>query len=273
MRTTPPPSTQPRAEEAVSIDPRAVVAPDAEIAADVQIGPFAVIGPQVRIGPRSWIGPHAVVNGPTVLGADNKVFQFASIGEAPQDMKYQGEPTRLVVGDRNVFREYVTVNRGTVTGIGETRIGNDNLLLAYSHVAHDCVLGNHIVLSNTVNLAGHVELGDWVIMGGYAGAHQFCRIGAHAFIGNNTSVIRDIPPYVLATGHPAEPRSVNVEGLKRRGFSEEQIRAIRNAYRVLYRSELALDEALAQLRAMAAEHGFLGIFVDFISQSTRGLAR
>jgi UDP-N-acetylglucosamine acyltransferase len=172
-----------------------------------------------------------------------------------------------------VFREYVTVNRGTVTGIGETRIGNDNLLLAYSHVAHDCVLGNQIVLSNAVNLAGHVELGDWVIMGGYAGAHQFCRIGAHAFIGNNTSVIRDIPPYVLATGHPAEPRSVNVEGLKRRGFSEEQIRTIRNAYRVLYRSELALEDAVAQLRAMASEHELLAIFVDFISQSTRGLAR
>jgi UDP-N-acetylglucosamine acyltransferase len=178
-----------------------------------------------------------------------------------------------VVGDRNVFRECVTVNRGTVTGIGETRIGNDNLLLAYTHVAHDCVLGNHIVLSNTVNLAGHVELGDWVIMGGFAGAHQFCKVGAHAFIGNNTSVIRDIPPYVLATGHPAEPRSVNVEGLKRRGFSEEQIRAIRNAYKVLYRSELKLEDALTQLRAMVAEHDCLATFVEFISQSTRSLAR
>jgi UDP-N-acetylglucosamine acyltransferase len=257
----------------VSIDPRAVVSPDAQIADGVQIGPYAVIGPQVSIGPRCWIGPHAVINGPTVLGSDNKVFQFASIGEAPQDKKYNGEPTRLLVGDRNVFRECVTVNRGTVTGIGETRIGNDNLLLAYTHVAHDCVLGNHIVLSNAVNLAGHVTLGDWVIMGGFAGAHQFCRVGAHAFIGNNTSVIRDIPPYVLATGHPAEPRSVNVEGLKRRDFTEEQIRAIRNAYRVLYRSELKLEDALTQLRAMAAEHECLMPFVDFISQSTRSLAR
>jgi UDP-N-acetylglucosamine acyltransferase len=257
----------------VSIDPRAVVSADAQIGADVAIGPFAVIGPHVTIGPRCWIGPHAVVNGPTVLGADNKVFQFASIGEASQDMKYKGEPTRLVVGDRNTFREYVSVHRGTVTGIGETRIGNDNLILAYSHIAHDCVLGSHIILSNVVNLAGHVELGDWVIMGGFAGAHQFSRIGAHAFIGNNTSVIQDVPPYVLAAGHPAEPRSVNIEGLKRRGFSEEQIRAIRNAYRVLYRSELRLEDAVAQLRTMAAEHGFLAIFVDFISQSTRGLAR
>jgi UDP-N-acetylglucosamine acyltransferase len=257
----------------VSIDPRAVVSPDAQISDGVHIGPYAVIGPQVSIGPGCWIGPHAVINGPTVLGADNKVFQFASIGEAPQDKKYNGEPTRLVVGDRNVFRECVTVNRGTVTGIGETRIGHDNLLLAYTHVAHDCVLGNHIVLSNTVNLAGHVELGDWVIMGGFAGAHQFCKVGAHAFIGNNTSVIRDIPPYVLATGHPAEPRSVNVEGLKRRGFSEDQIRAIRNAYKVLYRSDLKLEDAVTQLRAMVAEHDCLDIFVDFISQSTRSLAR
>lgn len=257
----------------MSIDPRAVVSPAAQIAGDVEIGPYSVIGPGVTIGPRTWIGPHVVVNGPTTLGADNKVFQFASIGDAPQDKKYGGEQTRLVVGDRNVFREYVSVNRGTVTGIGETRIGNDNLLLAYTHVAHDCVLGDHIILSNAVNLAGHVELGDWVIMGGYAGSHQFCRIGAHAFIGNNTSVIRDIPPYVLATGHPAEPRSPNVEGLKRRGFSEEQIRAIRNAYRVLYRSELKLEDAVAQLRVMAAEEACLGVFVEFLSQSTRGLAR
>ncbi|MEO6078571.1 MAG: acyl-ACP--UDP-N-acetylglucosamine O-acyltransferase [Steroidobacteraceae bacterium] len=257
----------------MSIDPRAVVSPDAQIADGVAIGPFAVIGPQVSIGPGSWIGPHVVINGPTVIGAGNKVFQFASIGEAPQDKKYQGEETRLLIGDRNVFREYVTVNRGTVTGIGETRIGNDNLLLAYTHIAHDCVLGDNIILSNAVNLAGHVELGDWVIMGGFAGSHQFCRIGAHAFIGNNTSVIRDIPPYVLATGHPAEPRSANIEGLKRRGFSEEQIRAIRNAYRVLYRSELRLEEAVAQLREMAAEHDCLTILVDFISQSTRSLAR
>ena len=257
----------------MSIDPRAVVSPGAEVAADVEIGPFAVIGPDVTIGPRCWIGPHAVINGPAVLGADNRIFQFTSIGEASQDKKYKGEPTRLVVGDRNTFREYVSVHRGTVTGIGETRIGDDNLILAYSHIAHDCVLGNNIILSNVVNLAGHVELGDWVIMGGYAGAHQFSRIGAHAFIGNNTSVIQDIPPYVLATGHPAEPRSVNVEGLKRRGFSEEQIRTIRNAYKLLYRSELKLDEAVAQLREMAVAHPFLQIFIDFIAGSTRGLAR
>lgn len=257
----------------MSIDPRAVIAPDAQIAADVQIGPYAVIGPEVSIGAGCRIGPHAVIEGPTRIGANNRIFQFASIGGDPQDKKYAGEHTRLEIGDRNTFREYVTVNRGTVTGAGVTRIGHDNLLLAYSHVAHDCVLGDHIVMSNAVNLAGHVELGDWVIFGGYAGAHQFCRIGAHAFIGNNTSVLQDVPPYVLATGHPAEPRSVNIEGLKRRGFNEEQLRAIRNAYRVLYRSDLKLEEALAQLREMAAGQDCLRLMVEFIEKSPRGLAR
>ena len=255
------------------IDPRAVVSPKAQLADDCEVGPFAVIGDDVVIGARTWIGPHAVVNGPTTLGADNKVFQFASLGDAPQDKKYKGEPTRLEVGDRNIFREYVTVNRGTVSGNGVTRIGDDNMLLAYSHVAHDCTLGNKIVLSNVVMLGGHVEIGDWVIMSGYAGAHQFCKIGAHAFIGNNTAVLRDVPPYVLASGHPAEPRAINSEGLKRRGFSPEQIRNIKNAYRVLYRSDLRLEDAMEQLTAMAAEHEELRIFVDFIGKATRSLVR
>jgi UDP-N-acetylglucosamine acyltransferase len=255
------------------IDPRAVIAPTAQLADDVEIGPFAVIGDNVVIGPRCWIGPHAVVNGPTTLGADNRVFQFASLGDAPQDKKYKGEPTRLEIGDRNVFREYCTVNRGTVTGNGVTRLGNDNMLLAYTHVGHDCTLGNHIVLSNLVMLGGHVELGDWVIMSGYAGAHQFSKIGAHAFIGNNTAVTRDVPPYVLAAGHPAEPRTINSEGLKRRGFSAEQIRNIKQSYRVLYRSDLRLDDAVVQLQAMAEEHEELRIFVDFIGTATRSLVR
>jgi UDP-N-acetylglucosamine acyltransferase len=255
------------------IDSRAVISPTAQLADDVEIGPFAVIGDNVVIGPRCWIGPHAVVNGPTTLGADNRVFQFASLGDAPQDKKYKGEPTRLEIGDRNVFREYCTVNRGTVTGNGVTRLGNDNMLLAYTHVGHDCTLGSHIVLSNLVMLGGHVELGDWVIMSGYAGAHQFSKIGAHAFIGNNTAVTPDVPPYVLAAGHPAEPRTINSEGLKRRGFSAEQIRNIKQAYRVLYRSDLRLEDAVVQLQAMAAEHEELRIFVDFIGTATRSLVR
>ena len=257
----------------MSIDPRAVVSPRAQIASGVEIGPYSVIGPDVTIGAGCHIGPHVVINGPTVLGEGNRVYQFASLGEAPQDMKYKGEPTKLIIGDRNTFREYVTINRGTVTGIGETRLGNDNLILAYSHIAHDCVLGNHIIFSNVVNLAGHVQVGDWVIFSGYSGAHQFSRIGAHAFIGNNTSVIRDIPPYVLATGHPAEPRSINIEGLKRRGFDEEQQRAIRNAYRILYRSDLKLEDAMQQIEEMARQNEVLGIFAEFLRSSTRGLAR
>jgi UDP-N-acetylglucosamine acyltransferase len=255
------------------IDPRAVVSPRAQLAGDVEIGPFAVIGDDVTIGPGCWIGPHAVVNGPTSLGANNRVFQFASLGDAPQDKKYKGEPTRLEIGDRNIFREYCTVNRGTVTGHGVTRLGNDNMLLAYTHVGHDCILGNHIVLSNLVMLGGHTELGDWVIMSAYAGAHQFSKIGAHAFIANNTSVTRDVPPYVLAAGHPAEPRMINSEGLKRRGFTDEQIRVIKNAYRVLYRSDLKLEAAVEQLTAMAKEHEVLRIFVDFIGKATRSLVR
>jgi UDP-N-acetylglucosamine acyltransferase len=257
----------------LSIDPRAAVSDQAQLATDVEIGPFAVIGPDVTIGAGCRIGPHAVINGPTEMGEGNRVFQFASIGDDPQDMKYRGEPTRLVIGARNTFREYVSINRGTVTGAGETRIGNDNLILAYSHVAHDCVLGDHIIMSNAVNLAGHVQVGDWAILSGYAGAHQFCRIGAHAFIANNTSVLQDIPPYVLAAGQPAEPRAVNVEGLKRRGFTEEQMRAIRNAFRVLYRNDLPLAEATAQVQEMVREQPALGIFSDFLRGSTRGLAR
>jgi len=257
----------------LSVDPRAAVSPDAQLAQDVEVGPFSVIGPGVVIGARTRIGPHVVINGPTVIGADNRIFQFASIGDEPQDMKYRGEPTRLVVGDRNTFREYVTINRGTVTGLGETRIGNDNLILAYSHVAHDCVLGDHVIMSNAVNLAGHVEVGDWAIFSGYAGAHQFCRIGAHAFIANNTAVLQDIPPYVLAAGQPAVPRAVNIEGLKRRGFSEEQMRAIRNAYRVLYRSELKLEEAVTQLGQMALEQPVVELLAEFLRGSGRGIAR
>lgn len=257
----------------MSVDPRAVVAADAQLAGDVEVGPFAVIGPGVVIGAGTVVGPHAVIRGPTHIGAGNRIFQFASIGDEPQDMKYRGEPTRLVIGDRNTFREYVTVNRGTVTGLGETRIGNDNLILAYSHVAHDCVLGDHIIMSNAVNLAGHVQVGDWAIFSGYAGAHQFCRIGAHAFIANNTAVLQDIPPYVLAAGQPAAPRAVNVEGLKRRGFSDEQLRGIRNAYRVLYRSELKLEDATAQLEQMSQEMPVIAPLTQFLRSSARGIAR
>jgi UDP-N-acetylglucosamine acyltransferase len=246
------------------IDARAAISPDAKIAANVEIGPFSVIGPEVEIGSGTWIGPHVVIKGPTRIGADNKVFQFASIGDDPQDKKYKGERTRLEVGDRNVFRECVTVNRGTVTGTSVTSIGNDNLFMAYSHVAHDCRLGNQIVLANCAALGGHVDIGDWAILGGLSAVHQFCRIGAHAFLANNTMVTQDVPPYVMAVGRPAAPHSINVEGLGRRGFTEAQIRNLRRAYKVLFRSKLELAaESQAELRPL----------VEFVKQSSRGLIR
>jgi UDP-N-acetylglucosamine acyltransferase len=255
------------------IDPRAVVAPDAEIAEVVQIGAFSVIGAGVRIGAGTWIGPHAVINGPTTLGRDNKVFQFASVGDAPQDKKYQGEPTRLEVGDRNVFREFCSINRGTVGGRAVTRIGSDCLFMAYSHVAHDCIVGDHCILSNCTALAGHVELGDWVILSGYAGIHQFCKVGAHAFLANNAAVTRDVPPYLLVAGSPAEPKGVNSEGLKRRGFDAAQIANIKSAYRLFYRSGLKLAEAQERLAELAATQPELQPFVEFLGASERSIIR
>ena len=255
------------------IDPRAIVDPTARIAEDVEIGPFAVIGANVEIGAGCWIGPHAVVKGPTRLGRGNKVFQFASIGDAPQDKKYAGEPTRLIVGDRNVFREFCSINRGTVGGRGETRIADDCLFMAYSHVAHDCIIGSHCVMSNCTALAGHVDLGDWVILSGYAGIHQFCKIGAHAFLANNAAVTRDVPPYLLVAGSPAEPKGVNSEGLKRRGFDAAQVTNIKNAYRVFYRSGLKLAEATEQLRALVPQQPELAPFVDFLDSSERSIIR
>jgi UDP-N-acetylglucosamine acyltransferase len=255
------------------IDPRAVIDPAAELAADVEVGPFTVIGPHVTIGSGCRIGPHAVVLGPTQLGRNNQVFQFASLGDAPQDKKYKGEPTRLEIGDGNTFREYCTVNRGTTHDLGVTRIGSDNWFMAYTHVAHDCQVGDHCILANFATLGGHVELGDWVIMAGFSGVHQFCKIGAHCFIANNAAVTRDVPPYLMVTGQPAEPHSVNAEGLKRRGFTPEQIRNIRGAYKVLYRSGLKLAEATEQLNKLAAEQPELQPFVEFLATTTRSIVR
>jgi UDP-N-acetylglucosamine acyltransferase len=255
------------------IDPRAVIDRAAELAADVEVGPFTVIGPHVTIGSGCRIGPHAVVLGPTQLGRDNEVFQFASLGDAPQDKKYKGEPTRLEIGDGNTFREYVTVNRGTTHDLGVTRIGSDNWFMAYTHVAHDCQVGDHCILANFATLGGHVELGDWVIMAGFSGVHQFCKIGAHCFVANNAAVTRDVPPYLMVTGQPAEPHSVNAEGLKRRGFTPEQIRNIRAAYKVLYRSGLKLVDATEQLNKLAAEQPELKPFVEFLATTTRSIVR
>lgn len=255
------------------IDPRAIISPKAELAADVVVGPFSIIGPDVVLGPGTIVGPHAVINGPTRMGSGNRIFQFASIGDAPQDKKYQGEPTRLVIGDRNVFRESCTINRGTTHDEGVTTIGSDNLFMAYSHVAHDCVLGSNLIFANCATLGGHVEIGDWVIIGGMAAIHQFCKIGAHAFIAGGAIVTQDVPTYVMAAGNPAAPHSVNSEGLKRRGFSPEQIRNIKDAFRVLYRSNLKLAEAVARLAKLGAAQPEVAALVEFIGRSERRLVR
>src|ERR1700678_2200822 len=255
------------------IDARAVIASQADIAADVRIGPFSIIGPDVVVGAGTWIGPHVVINGPTRSGADNKIYQFASIGEAPQDKKYNGEPTRLEIGDRNVFRESVTVNRGTTHDKGVTHIGNDNLFMAYSHVAHDCHLGDQIVMANCATLGGHVEIGDFATLGGLSAVHQHTKVGAHCFIAHNAAVTRDVAHYIMAVGRPAVPHSVNSVGLQRRGFSREKVRNIKRAYRLLYRSGLKLKEALEQLEAAAATQGEIRPFVDFIKRSSRSIVR
>ena len=256
------------------IDPRAVISPKAHLDEGVSVGPFAVIGDDVVIGKGTIIAAHAMVNGPTELGCDNHVFQFASIGDAPQDKKYKGEPTKLVIGDRNVFRESCTMNRGTALGHGVTRIGSDNLFMAYSHVGHDCIVGSRCILSNCTALAGHVELDDWVILSGYAAVHQFCKVGAHAFLANNAAVTRDVPPYVMVAGSPAEPVTINGEGLKRRGFSPEQIANLKHAYKVLYRRGLKFAEAEAELaRLAAAGQTEVAAFLEFFPRITRSLIR
>ena len=256
-----------------AIHPTAVIAPDAVLADGVEVGPYSVIGPGVEIGRGTRVGPHVVIEGPTRIGAGNRIFQFASVGADPQDKKYRGEASRLEIGDRNVIRECVTLHRGTAQDQGVTRIGDDNLFMAYAHVAHDCVIGNQCILANNATLGGHVHLGDWVIMGGLSGIHQFGRVGAHAFIANNAAVTRDVPPFVMAVGQPADAHSINAEGLKRRGYTPEQIRNIRAAFRVLYRSGLKLAEATAQLEALAKDQPEILPLVEFLPQASRGIVR
>ena len=256
----------------------ALVDPQAELADDVTVGPYAVIGPHVRIGEGSSIGAHCVVEGHTSIGCDNRIFQFASIGAAPQDMKYRGEPTRLEIGDRNTFREFVTVNTGTVQDGGVTRVGDDNWVMAYVHIAHDVQLGNRCVLANNATLAGHVHVGDWATIGGLSGVHQFVKIGAHAMIGFQAHVAQDVPPFITADGHPLAARAVNLTGLKRRDFSAERQAAIRQMYKLLYRSGLPLAEAIAQIGALAQDGadgvaGDVHAMVDFLSGATRGIVR
>ncbi|MGF1548914.1 MAG: acyl-ACP--UDP-N-acetylglucosamine O-acyltransferase [Thiotrichales bacterium] len=254
------------------IDPRAIVDPDADLAHDVEIGPYTIIGPDVRIDSGTWIGPHVVIKGPTRIGKGNKIFQFASLGEAPQDLKYQGEPTELVIGDRNTIREYVTLNRGTVSGHGRTVIGDDNLLMAYVHVAHDCHIGNRVVFANATSLAGHVTIEDQAILGGFTLVHQFSRVGQHAFTGMGTALNRDLPPFCTASGNYARAIGINKEGLKRRGFSAESIRALGQAFKILIKGS-DWNQNLAEVENLAESFAEVRIFLEFICSSQRGVVR
>ena len=257
------------------IDPRAAIDPAAELDEGVSVGPFTVIGPDVQVGRGTTIGPHAVIHGPTTIGVDNRVFQFASVGEDPQDKKYAGEATRLEIGDRNQIREFTTIHRGTAQDAAVTRIGNDNLLMAYTHVAHDCQLGNNVILANAASLGGHVVVGDYAILGGFTIAHQFCHIGAHSFSSMGSVVKGDVPPYVTIGGHPAKPHGINSEGLRRRDFDEETIQLIKRAYKLLYKSQLRLDEAVLEIKIMAKDKACaeLSLISDFVGESTRGIIR
>ena len=256
------------------IHPTAQIDPGAVIGRNVAVGAYSVIGADVEIGEGTVIGPHVVVEGPTRIGRENRISQFASIGGAAQDKKFSGERTELVIGDRNLIREFVTINRGTGEGGGVTRIGDDNWLLAYVHIAHDCQVGNRVVFSNYSALAGHVEIGDWVIVSGYAGVHQFCKVGAHAFIGMGCLVGSDVPPFVMmANEQHGRPRGINSEGLKRRGFDASRISAIKRAYRTLYMAGLSLPEARAQLETQAQDSEDVREMLEFLDRSERSLAR
>jgi UDP-N-acetylglucosamine acyltransferase len=255
------------------IHPTAIVAGDAQLASGVEVGPYSVIGPDVAIGEGTVIGPHVVVAARTTLGRRNRIFQFASVGEIPQDRKYDGRPTRTVIGDDNVIREYVTIHAGTAQDRGVTTIGNGNWLLAYSHIAHDCVVGNETTFSNNAQLAGHVVIEDHATLGGFVGVHQFCRVGAHAFIAAGSIVLQDVPPYVTAAGYPAKPHGTNSEGLRRRGFTADDLVAIKRAYKTLYRSSLALADARTQIAADAKSAAVLAPLVAFLESAGRGIIR
>jgi UDP-N-acetylglucosamine acyltransferase len=265
------------------IHPTAVVDPGARLDDDVTIGPFAVIGGGVEIGAGTTVGPHAVIEGETRIGRDNHIFQFVSLGAAPQDKKYAGEPTRVEIGDRNVLREFVTAHRGTAQGRGVTRIGDDNLLMAYVHVAHDCIVGNKTIFANCSNLGGHVSIDDWVVLGGFTGVHQFCKVGAHVMAGVGSVILHDVPPFVRVAGNTASAHGINSMGLRRRGFDDDTVNVVKRAYRTLYRMGLTLDEARAALAVQVESlrqdgspplaEASIRLLIDFLGKVTRGIVR
>ena len=255
------------------IHPSAIVHPGARLGGNVSIGAYSLIGEHVEIGDDTWVGPHAVIEGHTRIGRGNRVFQFASLGAVPQDKKYAGEPTRLEIGDGNTIREFCTLNCGTAQDAGVTRLGSDNWIMAYVHIAHDCRIGDHTIFANNAQLAGHVHVGDYAILGGFTGVHQFVHIGAHSFTAIATVLVHDLPPYVMAAGDSAKPYGINSEGLRRRGFSSTALAAIKRAYKTLYKSGLTLDQARAQLAEQAKACAEVGLLTEFLQGSTRGIVR
>ncbi len=260
----------------VTIHPTALVDASVRLGGNISIGAYSIVGADVEIGDGTWIGPHVVINGPTRIGRDNRIFQFTSLGEMPQDKKYAGEPTRLEIGDRNTIREFCTFNRGTLQDAEVTRVGNDNWIMAYVHLAHDCQVGDHTIFANNAQLAGHVHVGDWAILGGFTVVHQFVRLGAHCITGMGSILFQDVPPFVTAAGNPVAPHGINSEGLKRRGYSPETIAGLRRAYKTLYRSGLKLDEAMAAIASEALTQGDLAplaMLADFLAVPGRGIIR
>ena len=255
------------------IHPSAIIEPGAQIGENVSIGPWTYIGNDVVIGDNNIIESHVVIKGPSVIGSGNHIFQFASVGEGCQDKKYNNEPTRLVIGDNNVIRECATIHRGTIQDQGLTQIGSNNLFMAYTHVAHDAMIGSNVIFANNASVAGHVHIGDWVILAGNSGVHQFCKVGDHAFVGMYPGVNKDVPPFVTTIGTPAGPVAINTEGMKRRGFSPEEVMATRRAYKTLYRKSLSLEQALAEMAEDAKQYASVQTMIDFVSQSERGILR
>lgn len=255
------------------IHSHAIVDPSARVADDVEVGPWTLVGPDVEIGPGCKIESHVVIKGPTRIGAGNHIYQFSTIGEATPDLKYRDEPTYLVIGDNNIIRENVTIHRGTVQDRSETTIGNNNLIMAYVHIGHDSVIDNHTILVNNTALAGHVKVGDWAILSGYTLVHQFCKIGAHSFSGMGTAIGKDVPAYVTVSGAPAEAKTINIEGLRRRGFSSEAINQLRRAFKIVYRQGLTLELAIQRLETMLSDTPEVQVMIDSIRASERGIVR
>lgn len=258
---------------APKIHATAIIDATAELDTSVEVGPYSVIGANVKIGADTRVAGHVIINGPTIIGKNNHIFQYSSLGEEPQDKKYKGEPTLLEIGDNNTIREFCTFNRGTVQDKNTTKIGNDNWIMAYVHIAHDCQIGNHTIFANNASLAGHVDIDDYAILGGFTLIHQFCKVGSHVITAVGSVVFKDIPPYVTAAGYDAKPHGINAEGLKRRGYSVESILQIKRAYKALYRNGLSLEEAKVELAAMQKTTPEIGLLIDFLNVSTRGIVR